>query len=498
MPAMVALVFCALFVFYLLRCDYRQSRTVSSALWVPTVWIFSIATKPLADWFGTGGDVDSGSSIDRIFTTCLLCLGLVILANRKLNWRLAIKQNGWLVLLLSYMLISILWSDIPFISFKRWVREITAVVMAFVVVSEPTPRQAMESLLRRTVYELIPFSALLIKYFPRYGVGYRWSGDLMWVGVTLQKNGLGRLCLISGFFLVWALVTRWKARRNYFSRSQALIELALLALVIWLLKGPASWAASASGFVALFAGLVVFAVLQWLKKHRLYVNGNAWTAIVIVIIIVGTVTPFVHGSFVASFASIVGRNETLTGRTDIWAGLVPLAKQHLFLGAGFGGFWDSDTEAAAMVNEAHNGYLEIVLQLGLVGVMVTGMFLLSFCESAVKALARDYDWACLCICYLLMAGIHNIDESSFDSFTRHQMAGILFLAVTLPAATKRRGQIKPAQSFMRGIGQKSPSELSAQGMGSWCRIGLKKPNHNETDLQGGLIRPNEINGGMKF
>ncbi|MCK7480580.1 MAG: hypothetical protein M0C28_27650 [Candidatus Moduliflexus flocculans] len=37
----------------------------------------------------------------------------------------------------------------------------------------PVPRRAVESVLRRTTFILIPFSIVLIKYFPDYGVDYR-------------------------------------------------------------------------------------------------------------------------------------------------------------------------------------------------------------------------------------------------------------------------------------------------------------------------------------
>ena len=401
--------------------------------------MLSIATKPLAVWFGAAvEDVESGSPLDRIFISGLLCLGLLILARRKLDWQSVKKQNTWLILLIAYMLISILWSDIPFISLKRWVREFTAVIMAFVVLTEPEPRQAMESIFRRTVYILIPFSILLVKYFPQYGVQYdRWFGQEMWTGVTLQKNGLGLLCLISAFFLVWTLTRRWKNRAIHVHKFQTLAEVVLLMLTLWLLKGPSGWAASASGFVALVIGVASFAILLWKKKHRLYLHPNVLIAIVGFIMAVGIITPFSQGSSVADFTFLVGRNATLTGRTDIWAGLVPIAERHPFLGGGFGGFWTSRTEVEAMVNEAHNGYLEVLLQLGFVGLLITSMFLLSFGRSAARALAYDYDWASLCICILLMAAVHNMSESSFDSFTRHLMAMVLLLAVTLPAVTKR-------------------------------------------------------------
>jgi exopolysaccharide production protein ExoQ len=456
MPSALALLLCSTFVLYLLRYDRRQSTKVSGAMWVPTIWMFSIATKPLANWFGAGGeDIESGSPLDRIFVSGLLCLGLLILAGRKLDWRSVIKKNTWLILLIAYMLISILWSDVAFVSLKRWVRELTAVIMASVVLTEPAPRQAMESLFRRTVFILIPFSILLIKYFPQYGIQYRWSGEVMWVGVTLQKNGLGRLCLISAFFLVWTLIRRWKGRDIYLHKFQTLAEVVLLVLTIWLLRGPSDWAASASGFVALIIGLAAFAGLLWLKKHRLYAHANLLIAITAIIIAVGIITPLSQGSSVANFTSVVGRDVTLTGRTDIWAGLVPIAEQHPILGCGFGGFWTSRTEAEAMVNEAHNGYLEVLLQLGFVGLLITSVFLLSFCRSAARALAYDYDWASLCICFLLMAAVHNIGESSFDSFTRHLMAMVLFLAVTLPAVNRRahtkRSMAQQAASVRRPL-----------------------------------------------
>ena len=75
------------------------------------------------------------------------------------------------------MLLSTLWSDITPIAIRRWVREVIVLVMALVIMSEANPRQALESVLRRSAYILIPFSLMLIKYYPALGVEYaRWSG----------------------------------------------------------------------------------------------------------------------------------------------------------------------------------------------------------------------------------------------------------------------------------------------------------------------------------
>src|SRR5439155_1194762 len=100
------------------------------------------------------------------------------------------------------------------------------------------PREAMIAIFRRTAYVLIPFSLVLIKYYPFYGRIYtRWSGGEMWVGAALEKNGLGRLCMIAAFFLVWILVRRWKGRDRPVARYQTAIEVFLLLMTLYLLKG---------------------------------------------------------------------------------------------------------------------------------------------------------------------------------------------------------------------------------------------------------------------
>jgi exopolysaccharide production protein ExoQ len=408
--------------------------------------MLSIATKSLATWFGTPvQDVESGSPLDRMFISGLLCLGLIVLARRKVDWRLFIKRNIWLTLLISYMLISIIWSDIPFVSLKRWTRELTALVMALVLATEREPREAMESLLRRTVYILIPFSVLLVRYFPKYGIEYGWSGEVAWTGVTLQKNGLGRLCLISAFFLTWTFFRRWKGREIRVPKFQTVAEVGLLVSTLWLLKGPSNWAASETGIVSLSAGLGTFASLLWMKKLRINLGPNGWMTIIACIIALGITQPLVGGSAVGGFASSLGRNQTLTGRTDIWASLLPYVMRNPILGSGFGGFWTSATTAEIRVNESHNGYLGVCLGLGIVGLLLTVFFLISFCRNAAKALPYEFDWAALCICYLVMAAVHNIGESSFDSFTRHLMAIILFLSVTLTFAVRRNSAKDPSR-----------------------------------------------------
>ena len=58
MPASLALVLCIVFVAFLLRAERRHSRGLSIAVWIPTLWMLSVATKPLGRWFGLKIDTE--------------------------------------------------------------------------------------------------------------------------------------------------------------------------------------------------------------------------------------------------------------------------------------------------------------------------------------------------------------------------------------------------------------------------------------------------------
>lgn len=432
MPPPLALLLCTAFVVWIMRFDRRQRVTVSTSFWLPTIWMFSIATKPLAFWFGAGGvDAESGSPLDRFFQSVLLLCAFVLLQRRRLDWSRALRGNPWILVLLGYMLISIIWSDIPFSSFKRWIRELTAVIMALLVLSERSPREAIITLFRRTTYILVPFSFLLIKYYPAYGRGYtHWSGKEMWMGVTMTKNTLGRLCMMTIIFLLWTLMRRWKGRENPAGKYQTTVEVALLFLSIYLLRGAEGEAYSATSVAAMVAGLATFLAIAWMKRQGILISKAALSALVGGIMLIGITTPLVGGGMVGTYAGAVGRDETLTSRTDIWSAVMPFARAHPIIGSGFGAFWTSQVQAVVNVNEAHSGYLEVILNLGTVGLFLTSMLFFTFTWNARNALAFDFDWANLCVCFIIVNLVYNIGEASMDSLTGHLMAMTFLLALS--------------------------------------------------------------------
>ena len=399
-------------------------------------------SKPLGIWFPTSGaNPDFGSPLDRAFLIILMSIALWILIRRRFDWSNAINENAWLMVLIVYMLVSILWSNIPTISFKRWIRELQAILMAFFVLSELSPRQAMESIFRRIAYILIPFSLLLIKYFPKYGVNYgRWVGGQMWIGVSTQKNGLGRLCFVVVFFLIWSLVRRWQGHKALVWKYENHIEIFVLAIALWLLKGPGGITYSATSIISLAVGLLFYGGFYFIKKSGKNLAAGTLMAIVGIVIIFGIVAIFTGGSNVGYLAASAKRDATLTGRTAAWAALLPVAMQSPLAGRGFGGFWTSGTKGIYNISGAHSGYLDMLLGLGFLGILLISLFLLTSCRKAQRELKQNFDWGALWFCYIIMIVVHNIVESSIDSLASPLTAVILFITISSTNVFLRRQQ----------------------------------------------------------
>jgi len=443
MSSAIALLICTIFVLFMLRLDRKQSTEVTFAFWIPTIWFLIVSSKPVAIWFqSTGATIEEGNPLDRLFLIIMLCLGVTILIKRKFNWSAILKENISLVLLLSYMLVSCLWADTPFISFKRWTRELIAIIMASVIISEPQPWKALESLLRRTTYILIPLSFILINYFPEYGRIYvHHSGDLMWVGASIHKNSLTQLCLAAIFFLVWTFIRRRRGSSSAVPRYQTILEIFILFLAVWIMGGPNhNFNYSATATIAGVIGFMMLMGFYWFKKYGRIPSTSALAALILIVIIYGTLTPMIGKLSLINVSSVAGRDETLTGRAQVWEQVVPTAMKRPLFGHGHEGFWTTDSRKDFDISGAHNGFLDIILSLGFVGLGLYSVFFLSNIRKAQEWMVKNFDWGVFWICSLLMLLLSNITES-YHSFISQAFVIILCLTFASTASENRLGSI---------------------------------------------------------
>lgn len=451
MPSSLALLLWFAGVVALLRFDPARDSRTSLALWVPLAWMFIVATRLPSQWLG-GGQIqtvsealEEGNSLDRAIFASLIILSLVILLLRSFNWGSFLARNFFLTLFLLFALTSIMWSDFPFVAFKRWSRDLGDYLVILLVVSDPHPVEAFRTLLRRLCFLFVPLSILLVKYFPYIGKQYEfWSGNNMFVGAATSKNMLGVACLISGIYFFWDTLSRWPNRRERRVKSAILVDLVLFAMTLWLLK----LSNSATSEVCLALGCLVVAAanLRMMKRHPAILKVAIPIALFAYMIL-----QFGFG-INGEVAGMVGRNANLTGRTDLWKFLLGM-HTNAILGTGYESFWLGPRLAAVWarfvgsgINEAHNGYLEVYINLGLIGLSLLCVFLIASYRGIGKALSSHFSLASLSLALWTVLLFYNVTESAFRG---SQLMWVSFLlgAIAISQRAQDKVSVAPAASL---------------------------------------------------
>ena len=119
-----------------------------------------------------------------------------------------------------------------------------------------------------------------------------------------------------------------------------------------------------------------------------------------------------------SFVSSLGRDLTFTERTFIWDYLISL-KTNPLIGTGYDSFWLGNRvkhfweSGYGGIMEAHNGYLEIYLNLGIIGLFLLGGVVASAYSRIKEKLIDDFANARFELAFLVIVLIYNFTESAF-------------------------------------------------------------------------------------
>jgi exopolysaccharide production protein ExoQ len=141
-----------------------------------------------------------------------------------------------------------------------------------------------------------------------------------------------------------------------------------------------------------------------------------------------------------SVAVAMGRNPSLTGRTDLWEATMALNPSHL-LGAGYESFWLGDRLQALwgvfywQPTQAHSGYVEVYLNLGLLGLVLLGAVLLGGYQR-IWGLSSPAGYASLGLAWWTILVLYNVTEAAFKNHRLWFM--FLLVSVVLPPVSHER------------------------------------------------------------
>jgi exopolysaccharide production protein ExoQ len=395
-----------------------NSIRTSKALWLPVIYLWVLGSRPVSFWLGVptpdvGAIMLDGSPIDGAFFGMLLITALCVLVQRGRRVLKFLHASGPILVYFLVCLLSVLWSDFPGLVCKRWSKAIGDLVMILVVLTDKQPVGALSRLFSRTAFILVPMSLLFIKYYPILGRSYDpWTGRQMFTGLTGDKNMLGVITFVLLLGAVWRVLALLRGDEVPRHRGRVLFSQGmLLAAGIYLLLT----ADSVTSIVSFALGSVVMLAtsLRFMRRHAAAVHA----LVLSLVVAVGSIMLLGGG---ASAAQALGRNPTLSGRTDIWANVILLAPNPL-VGAGFESFWLSPVVHEKLwemmpglpLNEAHDGYIEVYLELGWVGVSLIAFILIDGYRRSVVAFRRDPTWGSLLIAYTVSATVYSVTEAGF-------------------------------------------------------------------------------------
>jgi O-antigen ligase len=397
--------------------DRDRRGKVSYALSIPLLWLLTEESRAVSGWFETETASASpdqyldGSPVDRVFYLILLSAGIVVLLTRYKRLSEILRRNLPILLFFGYCALSIFWSDYPEVSFKRWTKAIADLVMILVVLTEVNQLAAIKRLLAWTAFILVPLSILFIKYYPDLGRGYLpWVWTPVNVGVTTNKNTLGMVTMILGFGSLWRFLQEFtlnKGKRRRWTKPM-FAHAAILVMVAWLL-----WAANSATSLSCF---VMGSALMIATSIFRFARGPKAIHMMVALMLIGSFTALFL-DLGSGLVETLGRDPTLTGRTEIWKLVLPMVPNQ-FLGAGFESFWlGKRLEKIWSIywwhpNEAHNGYFEVYLNLGAVGIACLGLLIVTGYRRVVAAVQRNSSNS-IWLVYLVTALTYNFTEAGF-------------------------------------------------------------------------------------
>ena len=399
-----------LLLFYL---DRDEDSRMSKALWIPAVWLFLNSSRGVSLWLGmeqvrSQEAYVEGSPLDRAVFMGLVIAALAVVISRMDRVAPLLRKNGPILLFFAFCAASILWSDFPFVAFKRWIKSVGDLAMVLIILTELDQMGALKRLITRLGFILFPLSVLFGKYYPNLGrrLTNSWTTEI--TGVAMQKNSLGVICMVYGVGFLWMLATVYRDQTDPNRTRRLLAYGTILITIVWLLV--------ACNSTTSIAGLIMAGGVMLLATRPSLVRKPAVVHLLVLAVLFVALFPIFLDS---SVLSAVGKDPTLTGRTEIWKLLLSMPINQ-WVGTGFESFWLGkrlqqlwDALPNFYLNEAHNGFIEVYLNLGWAGVSLIGLILLTGYRRIIATFRRDPERGALLLGFLLVALFESLTEAAF-------------------------------------------------------------------------------------
>ncbi|MGV2828834.1 O-antigen ligase family protein [Myxosarcina sp. GI1(2024)] len=355
----------------------------------------------------TGG-ISEGDGINvndvDLFVNALISLFIyfitfILLA---LRWKRAVfyvAKNPLILLLIAIICISYFWSVSPSETFKASVYAIGTTGLGLYLATRYTIKEQFDILVYTFVLMTI-LSVLFAIALPHYGImGGVHEGALR--GIFTHKNQFGAI-MVPG-----AVLFLLKAFKN--GKNTWIFGFLLIIIIALIILSNSKTALGTLGIMLLLC--LCYRIFRW--QYEIMISAS------LAVTFIGFAGLMFFMTFLEtdSFFIALGKDATLSGRTEIWQLVWDRIQLRPWLGYGLAAFWNGLNGPSAYVQlaltvevlYAHNGFLDICLSIGFVGLSV---FLVSLFSTGFKSLALlrktnspEGFWPLLFLTYILLSNI---------------------------------------------------------------------------------------------
>ena len=345
---------------------------------------------------------------------------LLLLALTPLRAVSAVTRTPFLIMLMVVVGLSVLWSTAPDLTVRRVVA-VYATTLAGIVMASRFRWSELAEVFAAAFAILAAFSLLMALAVPSIGVMHELFPGA-WRGLWVEKNAFGGIMAL-GFAVL--------AAAAMLNPDRAKIWWSFAALAVLLVIMSTSKTSLLSVMMAIAA--VMFVAL--VRRGPAVGVAASWLAVLVLVMVMS----------VAIFASDIffdalGKDATLTGRTEIWTAAIHQIEKRPWTGYGYGAVWDDTSrwgplpkiikEAGWKPHHSHNSWIEQWLGIGVFGLAALAFCFFQTFVLAVVAVFRDTG-AYLALPYPVVYGVMSLTESVAVLYNDFRWVIFVALAVKL-------------------------------------------------------------------
>ncbi len=342
----------------------------------------------------------SSSAFNQLLYGILFLVSVIVLISRKKDVFKLVKDEKFLTLFILFALLSMLWSDDGITTFKRVFQLISIflISISFLIYTD-----SEDEIIKPLKYIIYPY--LVVTLIAIVGIPDARGADGMWKGLTNFKNELGQLGVLAAI-LCYIIYKREDSKNGKLVAGFMIFLSSVLTL----------GSRSSTSILTLF---ILFGLGALLLLDRIFIPlriGKTISTITITLFFLGVFGFMAVGPDLNEIVpELFGKDASFSGRSELWDYLLNINHGSRVIGCGYEAFWIQGSNRIIRIYEefiwlplqAHNGYIDILLSMGYVGLFLLSMIFLNYFANFIK-INKPHPW----ILFIIVALVTNFQESS--------------------------------------------------------------------------------------